>query len=164
MKALTLQWRRHDGEDDQQTNRLLPAKSDPPATQPSPPALSPQPSTSSTPDTTQPTSLPTPPLPATSVLTPPPPTSVPTPPPATGKTSQLLHEIFTDCTHIEPTTDESCDTFFSVTLAQLETLVEKQLCLVRSCWSRMTVIRPGEILQTVCKKCHTVASSASPPT
>ena len=43
-------------------------------------------------------------------------------------------------------------------------LVEKQTCPEKSCSKKVRVTRSGDTLQTVCKECHTVVTSASPPT
>ena len=82
----------------------------------------------------------------------------------TGKaTFQLRQQLLSEVTRIKPAPAESHE-LFPVTLAQLDTLVQRQLCPVQCCRNRVTVTRSGDTLQTVCKECHTVVTSASPPT
>lgn len=171
-KATAMRWRRLEEEETQQTHSLPapggsesppPASISPPPPPPSTAPPPPQASTSSTPaHPTQPAAVPTPPLPGTSASTASPP---PLPLVPTGETTFLIRQkLLSEVTRIEPAAPAESHEFFPVTLAQLDTLVQRQRCPVQSCRNRVTVTKSGDTLQTVCKKCHTVVSSASPPT
>ena len=169
-KATAMRWRRVQEEEAQQTHALSapPAgpgsESAPPACTslpPPPPSTSPPPPQASTSSTlappTQPAAVPTPPLPGTSA-------STASPPPTRETTFLIRQKLLSEVTRIEPAAPPESHEFLPVTVGQLDTLVQRQRCPVQSCRNRVTVTKSGDTLQTVCKKCHTVVSSASPPT
>lgn len=160
-KAISLRWRQQEDDNDADETRQNEGDGQlPPPTQlhVSP---SPQPSTSSAPVTSISTSS------GAATCTPPPSTPDTTPLPATEKTHlQLRQEILQAANIVTASPSLARNTLVTATLDQLDTLVDTMRCPVRSCRNKITVTRSdvGDILQTECKQCHTVVSSASPAT
>lgn len=155
-KARFLRWRQQEDAEEADARNLYEDVPPPTATLPPPPTTmlpppSPQPSTSSAPST----------------CTPPPSTPDTTPLPATEKTHlQLRKELLQAANLVTASPSSVQNTLVTATLDQLDTLMDKMRYPVRSCRSKITVTISdvGDILQTECKKCHTLVSSASPVT
>ncbi|MPC57327.1 hypothetical protein E2C01_051305 [Portunus trituberculatus] len=75
---------------------------------------------------------------------------------------ELLHRIAQE----NPATaapNKQSDTFITVALSQLNTLIASQKCPVRTCRSKLKVSIHGGTLLSECTKCHTPVASAAPP-
>lgn len=134
----------------------------PPCPSPPPKSPPPKPPPPKSPPPQLPASLPSPssaaPPPA------PPPAVNPTLPDKTSLESrmEILHRIAQENPATAAPTQQS-DTFITVALSQLNTLIASQKCPGRTCRSKLKVVIHGGTLVSECSKCHTPVASAAPP-
>lgn len=110
---------------------------------------------------------PSPPPPSPPTPSPPPPPPPANQPTLPEKTSlQLRMELLKRHAEENPATAASTqesDTFITVSLSQLNTLLTSQKCPRRTCRSTLKISIDGNTLRSECTKCHTPVTSAAPP-